>query len=766
MTIGSDTTAPPKNWIASFATGFTSEFKNPFSPACFLLFLSGFLFAAYPKEILGINTFFYRDYGVLGYPFVFYHQECFWRGELPLWNPLSNCGAPFLAQWGTMTLYPFSILYLLLPLPWSLNLFCFLHLLWGGFGMYRLASRWVNPRFAATAAGFTYILNGVTLSCLVWPNYVVALGWLPWVVLMVERGWKSGGRFLILGALASTMQLLSGVPEIVLFTWLLIGCLFLVDVFQNPPQRPRFICRLGGLILLSAGLASIQLLPFFDLLMHSQRDRNFASSKWAMPGWGWANFLVPMFHYFETPQGMYFQFGQAFLSSYYLGLITVVISAWVVLTTRRRPVWILAGLSLFSLIMAMGDHGLVLIWFRKLFPWLGVARYPVKFTILIGAVVPLLLALGVTELDRKSERREPVWPTLGPLVGIILLLMFGILWFAKAHPYPYDQWDLTWKNALVRILFLVTALIVIRFAFNARSEKARSLSRMGLLFLLGIDVLSHNPHQNPSLPSAIMTPKFWTEHQPSPAPSPGVSRVMISQLAERHLLRSTVADWLSDWMGKRLALWSNLNLLDGIAKVNGSSTLQLRREMQVQGLLYNETNSASLGLMDFLGIAFVSSSNSVVEWSPRTSWLPLITTGQTPKFAGPDETLRALTSPKFNPRTTVYLPKEAQSEVLSSKRMTGRIVTQSFSPSRLDVTVEAENPSLLVIAQSYYHCWKGYVDGKKTRIWPANFAFQALQFGQGRHHIVIRYEDTAFHVGIVISAVSSLLALMLWILKE
>ena len=75
------------------------------------------LFALFPRVILGLDSFVYRDYGVLAYPVIQHARDSFWRGELPLWNPLSNCGAPFLAQWGTMTLYPFSIVYLLFPLP-------------------------------------------------------------------------------------------------------------------------------------------------------------------------------------------------------------------------------------------------------------------------------------------------------------------------------------------------------------------------------------------------------------------------------------------------------------------------------------------------------------------------------------------------------------------------------------------------------------------------------------------------------------------------
>src|SRR6266850_4903454 len=76
----------------------------------------------YPQVILGTQTFVFRDFSIFGYPIASYHRECFWRGEIPLWNPLNNCGIPFLAQWNTLSLYPPSLIYLLLPLPWSLNL--------------------------------------------------------------------------------------------------------------------------------------------------------------------------------------------------------------------------------------------------------------------------------------------------------------------------------------------------------------------------------------------------------------------------------------------------------------------------------------------------------------------------------------------------------------------------------------------------------------------------------------------------------------------
>ena len=114
------------------------------TPRRFGIALTLIILAAFPEVILGKQTFAFRDFSIFGYPIAFYHKESFWRGEMPLWNPLNGFGIPFLAQWNTMTLYPLSLIYLLLPLPWSLNLFCLVHLFLGGMGMFYLAWRWTD----------------------------------------------------------------------------------------------------------------------------------------------------------------------------------------------------------------------------------------------------------------------------------------------------------------------------------------------------------------------------------------------------------------------------------------------------------------------------------------------------------------------------------------------------------------------------------------------------------------------------------------------
>jgi hypothetical protein len=748
------------NDLQSTEAGWTDWFWR--SPARFLCLVIAFLVAAFPKVLLGWHTFFYRDYGVLAYPFVFYQRECFWRGELPLWNPLSNCGAPFLAQWGTMNLYPFSLLYLVFPLPWSLGLFCFTHLAWGAVGVYLLAHHWVQERYASAVAGLVYVFNGVTFSCLLWPNYTVALGWMPWVILLVERSWREGGRWLGLSALACALQLLSGVPEIVLFTWLVTGLFWVRDLWGTGVGRWRLAGRLCVVLFLAAGLAAAQLLPFFDLLAHSQRNPGFATTKWAMPTWGWANLLVPMFHCFQTPQGTFFQFGQEFLSSYYLGSLILVLAGWAVWKVRQGAVWVLAGLVGFSLVFALGDQGFIYSWCRKLFPVLGMARYPVKFMILAALTVPMLAAFALAFLEKQRSRDGKCSRSIFVLGAVAALLTIVIVGAAKLQPFPYDQWDVTLRNTVWRLVFLGAGLALLCLLGRNFGAPARLALRLALLGVLVVDILIHSPNQMPTLPSAVMAPGLWAQEHKVAAPMPGHSRVWITPQAERKLLRSTVEDHLRDFLGKRLALWSNLNLLEGIAKVNGSSTLQLREQKQVQDLIYQETNSVPAGLIDFLAVSYQTAAGSAVEWTNRPSGQPWICGGQKPIYAEAEETLRQLTTPEFDPRAVVLLPGSARAETEGIEPCSCRIELEAFSPHRISFQVEADRPSVVVVAQSYYHAWRVFVDDTPSTLWRANYAFQALVVPKGVHRVQLRYQDLSFQLGLVLTAASLVICGFLW----
>ena len=235
-----------------------------------------FLFALYPGVILGTESFFFRDFSLFTYPFACYEHESFWRGEVPLWNPLNNCGIPFLAQWNTTVCYPPSLIYMIFPLPWSLNYFLLGHLALAGTGMFLLARHWTHNPTAAAVAAFAFALSGLLLNHVMSTGNLASLSWQPLVILAVEAAWQSGGtRKIIIAAFAGAMQMLAGSPEIILFTWGIIGALWLAHIWKEKHLLATTLRRLLMIVALIAALSAVQLLPFLDFIKHSQRDATY-----------------------------------------------------------------------------------------------------------------------------------------------------------------------------------------------------------------------------------------------------------------------------------------------------------------------------------------------------------------------------------------------------------------------------------------------------------------------------------------------------------
>ena len=823
-----------------------SQLPDWFTPRRFAVFLLLAFVLAFPGIWMGTETFFRSDYGVMAYPSAHYLRESIRAGELPLWNPLSNCGAPFLAQWGTMCLYPGSLFFVALPMPWALGVFCLLHLWLGGLGARSLAERWTSNRFAAAVAGTTFAINGASLACITWPNYCVALGWMPWIVLLTEQAWREGGRKLVLAALAGTMQMLTGVPELVVMTWGLLAVMLLAEVFSvqcsvfskashrplptadselktehwilNTEHFPALL-RFTGVIALIAALSAAQLLPFFDLLAHSQRDAAYRDARWPMPPWGWANFLVPLFRYGQTPQGFWIQVGQEFLSSYYLGLGVLALALVAVWKSRERRVWLLAGVMLFALLMALGDAGFLYSALKNVLPGSLIARFPVKFVLLAAFTVPMLAAFGVMWLQSRSgvppdftdssvgistpavpdakeklDDRQDACPTWKPLAQVALALVAGvavIIWLGQQHPLQYDRWPETRANALARLAWLAAALgaITVVVGLGARATRERLFAAGALLVLLAADPLTHQPNQTPRLSAENITPLATITDGHRRWPALGEGRVFLSPERELMLLQSGMTGWSEDTATKRLFFWSHLNLADGVPKVNGSSNLRLREQDALQRRLYptNHLSSpAHAPLLDFLAASYLAKATGILSfpdprplpphqdgqpltlvqdkdrvWEPRSTALPLVAAGAWPEFREPAAMLDTLTATDFDPRRIVYLPPEAQGSA-PTNAANARVTTRRFAAHEILAEVETDAPTLVTIAQSFYHPWRAFVDDQPVKIWRANYAFQALAVPAGKHTVRLVYLDKQFRLGVGISLAGLTMCGFLW----
>jgi hypothetical protein len=330
--------------------------RDGISPLQFGLLLALLVVAMFPQVVSGVETFVARDYGFFVYPLAYFQKQCFWHNEVPYWNPYNNCGVPFLAQWNTMALYPPSLIYLLLPLNWSLSFFSLLHLWFAGLGMFFLARRWTGNSWAAAFAGAAFSFNGFTLNLLMWPSHMATFSWMPWVVLAAEKAWREGGKKIPVAAMVGALQMFAGGPETIFLTWLMILALWLQQFIVADAPRAKMLWRYPLVAVLVFGLSAIQLLPFLDLVGHAQRETGYTDLRWSMPATGLANFLVPMAFGSTATEGIFFQHGQYWTSSYYLGIGTLWLAILAVICVGERSTRLLGFAAAVSIFCALGDH--------------------------------------------------------------------------------------------------------------------------------------------------------------------------------------------------------------------------------------------------------------------------------------------------------------------------------------------------------------------------------------------------------------------------
>jgi hypothetical protein len=725
----------------------------------FSLLLGATIFLIFPQVALGFHSFFYRDFGALGYPCGIFTRDSLLRGELPLWNPYSHCGVPWLAQMGQW--YPVSWLCLLLPLPWAVNFSMLAHLWFGGFGMFWLLRRWHFKNFAAAFGAFAFVFNGVTLSCLEWGNYIASLAWLPWVVGCTTESWRAGGRWIVLAALASALQVLTATPEITLLTWIFLGAIWLGEISSREIKFFASAKRILLVVSLAAGITMIQMLPFFDLITHSQRSAgNVNDTVWSMPGWGWANLIVPRFHCYQAPQGPWFQHEQEFLASYYLGAGVLTLAIGGAMLARNRILLVTTAMILFCWIMALGLNGFFYGQFKKIFPLVGIARFPVKFTILTALLVPLLAAAGIERLQasqNKNARR-----LFAIIAGIILFFMAILLWFARQFPLPLDNWNATATNTLCRATLMIALIAGVCGLTKIKNRAARIAMQLFVLAVPPLDAMTHSPKIAPTLPASVLASGMW-QASGHPSLKFGDGRIMVTPDAEQQLLYSRVADLKTDFLGKRLAEWYNLNLLDSVPKVTGAVTLRPACfDVLEKYLYYTAGGHCGRGLVDFLSVAWLTSPDNPTQWIARTNFLPLLTAGQKPVFAGDEKILSAITANDFDPRAIVYLPESEKPFITVTKQTNCEIRNSNFRLNEIEADANAGAPSLIVISQSYYHLWRAFVDEKPVPLLRANLAFQAVEIPAGTHHVKLIYHDPYLKIGAAVSAIALIFRGWLW----
>ena len=266
------------------------------------------------------------------YPWKKFILESLRARQLPLWNPYLFAGVPFLAAGQHSALYPFSVIFYIVPLPRAYGVFTVSQFFLAGLFAYLFIRVLGLRRLSALFGAIVYQLSLFMVVSVVFPMIVAGTVWLPLVLTAIELIARQhpalGGRpatlpWLALGALALGMQVLAGHVEITYYTLLVSGAYSawrLIVLYREerqgrgegvPSENPALSANLAvkkvlsrasallALACLGLALGAIQLIPLFELVRYNFRSGSATFDQiigWAYPWRHVLLFLIPNFY--------------------------------------------------------------------------------------------------------------------------------------------------------------------------------------------------------------------------------------------------------------------------------------------------------------------------------------------------------------------------------------------------------------------------------------------------------------------------------------
>jgi hypothetical protein len=736
-----------------------------------LLVLAAALALVFHRLLMG-EVLFWGLPSLQFYPWREYAFDLVRNGQLPLWNPYNGAGAPLFANYQSSLLYPLSWLGVVLPLAITMSFTAVFHLFLAGWGMWRFTG---ELKFSLLGRGISALAFGMTaylVARLGTYPIVQAAAWLPWMlwvtVRLLESGRPRSGGLL---ALFTALLLLAGHAQTAWYCLLLVGLFALWwTVFGSSAadwkRRWLRLALAAGCMALGAGIAALQLVATAELLGQSQRsggvDFDFAMNFSYAPARVLNLFAA---NAFGTPaNGTYITGGAFFEDAVYIGIIPLVgaiaaLVGWLV--TRRQaarpdvyrttPFWLLVVLVGF--VFALGVNTPVFPFLYNNAPTFDLFQAPVRWHLWTVFALSVLAGLGATAWGRSRRLRQWTKRALVACAAATLLALVFLI-FAPS--------DVRAVGLLTQALIALGVLGIIACVLALTQPEAgtRGHTRWVLVVLVvtaldltwagwGLNPTAPERYYAPNRPDATevqQTRSYWTES--------AEETVKFEQFFRFDNYETAVTNWRE----ARASQLPNMNLIDRLPLLNNFEPLLVGHFADMIELI--EANPAANAPLRAAGVqGLYNPTFATLEQEARRAWLLRDACWHETE----DALKAAMVDPAWLPERQVQLLGDGGCAASSDLLMElGTVEFTESGANRVTMSVNAPQDSWLVLADTDYPGWEARVDGVETPIYRANLAFRAVQVDAGQHEVSFEYHPRWLLAGALVSAISLLIALLLY----
>jgi hypothetical protein len=773
-----------------------------------LLLLLGIAAFFYAPILLGLRTLPDGDFTHHFLPFSLFLQQEVLEGRLPLWNPYTYSGHPFLADVQAAVFYPVSGLLLALTLPFTdaaarlyfLQVEAIVQVALGGWFTYLLARRLTGRHDAGLIAAICFAFSGYLTGYPVVQLAVLRTAiWLPlilWLMVRTVEAPQRWERWVLVGA-TGAVALLAGHSQTFLYVgytalaWML---LLLIVRWRQHRSLHELGAALMGMLLAAAvfvGLSAPQLLPSLEYVQRSVRaDVDYAYVSGGFPLQDSWQLLLPGVLTYYSPLyigviGLGLAFvavGAALLRSHWLpdvrrgatasassssGGVERDMDAELVISHRVGVLFFL-GLALVALLLSYGGNGFLYPIFYRFAPGFDLFRGQERAAYLVAFGLSVLAGYGMLSVRVLPQAVRAWLATLYAALAIGAVYVFGLLW------------QLPERTAIGSTRFLLLATLAIGLA-------------AGFALLLRLPGWSRQRTQ--LLMLLVFASLFWANFTTNIAPfSPARKTALAPEMEavqravdsdERSTQSRSDAEQHGDTKAGQAApgrvynefrVYEDYGMRVGVEDVWGASPLRLARYARLfkefpldrmwrlTGVEHVLTWRRELFVPSTLLAEFPQQTDTtylhrLAAPNPR-AWLATEVV-----VADDDAAVTLLADHGFDLDRKAILSSEADVEIfqeasklpgrLEGDPASARVTLRTLAPGRVEVSVASETPGLLVVSENWMPGWRvvatrwpASVEAPLIQPLRANLTLLGVPVPAGESTIELRYEPASVRIGL------------------
>lgn len=113
--------------------------------------------------------------------------------------------------------------------------------------------------------------------------------------------------------------------------------------------------------------------------------------------------------------------------------------------------------------------------------------------------------------------------------------------------------------------------------------------------------------------------------------------------------------------------------------------------------------------------------------------------------------LERLNNSAFNPLKTAVFEETPHLQRSQDLQDSYAMITQ-YTPNQINIRTNLTHNGFLIFSDLYYPGWQVYIDGKKDKIYRANYLARGVALTQGEHNVIFKFEPKNVKIGTYISA--------------